>query len=341
MAHQLDQSADGTQTAFASAHEDAWHKLGNVVDHAMTAEEALEQAHLTGWNVRKTQATTNVINSEGVAQELVIPDQFAIVRDNPFQSGQVDVFGSVGKIYTVIQNEVHAELLDNLKDESGGFFETAGAVKGGSEVFLTIKLPNTMLIGGKDPVDTYIAALNTHHGQKSFQFIVTPVRVVCANTQAAAIKSATASFKARHTKNSVTGITQQVRDALGFTFKLQEEFQAEADKMIDAEYTNRQFAQLVKNLYPVKDNASDTVKRNAETHKVGMTELFKASPTISKDIAGTRWAAYQSVTEYLDHKIQFKGKSPEQASEFRALSAIQRSDSGDLKTKAFQLLTVS
>ncbi len=340
MAHQIDQSVDGTKAAFASAHEDAWHQLGTVVDHSMSADEALDLAHLRDWNVRKTQLTTNVMTSDGQQQELIVPDQFAIVRDNPFQPGQVDVFGVAGKQYTPIQNEAHAELLDNLKDESGGFFETAGAIKGGSEVFLTIKLPDTMMIGGKDPVDTYIAALNTHHGQKSFQFIVTPVRVVCANTQAAAIRSATASFKARHTKNSVTGITQQVRDALGLTFKLQEEFQTEADKMIEAEYTNRQFAQLVKNLYPVKDNASDTVKRNAETHKVGMTELFKASPTISKDIAGTRWAAYQSVTEYLDHFQQFKGKSVEEAAEFRAISAIQRSDSGDLKNKAFQLLSV-
>jgi hypothetical protein len=49
------------------------------------------------------------------------------------------VLGVVGRGYTPIQNEEHADLLD----ESGAHFETAGSIKGGRHVLLTMKLPDT------------------------------------------------------------------------------------------------------------------------------------------------------------------------------------------------------
>ena len=51
MAHELD-STNGV-VSFANSRTDAWHRLGQSVGHAMTAREALDAAHLSGWNVRK------------------------------------------------------------------------------------------------------------------------------------------------------------------------------------------------------------------------------------------------------------------------------------------------
>ena len=51
MAHELD-STNG-QVSFANSRTDAWHRLGQSVGHAMTAREALDAAHLSGWNVHK------------------------------------------------------------------------------------------------------------------------------------------------------------------------------------------------------------------------------------------------------------------------------------------------
>ena len=94
---------------------------------------------------------------------LEVPDQFATVRTNPV-TGRPDVLGVVGRGYTPIQNEEHAALLDALVDESGAHFETAGSLRGGRQVFLTMKLPTTMQIGGVDPVDLYLIAFNSHDG---------------------------------------------------------------------------------------------------------------------------------------------------------------------------------
>jgi hypothetical protein len=43
MAHELETFTNG-QTAFASARLTAWHRLGTVVDHTMTAEQAMATA---------------------------------------------------------------------------------------------------------------------------------------------------------------------------------------------------------------------------------------------------------------------------------------------------------
>ena len=50
---------------------------------------------------------------------------------------------------------------------------------------------------GVDPVGLYLAACNSHDGSSAFRLLVTPVRIVCANTQAAAISRAKASLTLR------------------------------------------------------------------------------------------------------------------------------------------------
>ena len=51
-----------------------------------------------------------------------------------------------------------------------------------------MRLPQHLSIGGTDRVDLNIAALNSHDGTSAFRLLVTPVRVVCANTQHAALR---------------------------------------------------------------------------------------------------------------------------------------------------------
>jgi len=59
-------------------------------------------------------------------------------------------------------------LLNALTDESGAVFETAGALRGGRETFVTMRLPESMAFdgidGSKDRTDFMLAALNSHDG---------------------------------------------------------------------------------------------------------------------------------------------------------------------------------
>ncbi len=239
MAHELE--TIGRRTAFVSAREHAWHKLGQVLPGAFTAAEAMQHAQLGGWNVRKEPLQTVVVGRDGVTT-LPIENKFATVRTNP-ETGTPEVLGVVGSAYRPIQNEAHCEILDALVDESGAHFETAGSLKGGRQVFLTMKLPHGIQVGGVDHVDTYVAALNSHDGSTAFRLLVTPIRVVCANTQAAAIRRAKASFSIQHSAGA-PGRIQAAREALGLTFAYMDAFQAEAEKMLDAGTTEAEFVQI-------------------------------------------------------------------------------------------------
>ena len=96
--------------------------------------------------VRKIGLTATEVTDDGVTS-LEVPDRFATVRTNPVTQA-TEYLGTVGSFYTPIQNEEHAELLNRLVDDSGAHFDTAGSLRGGRETFMTMKLPDTMLVGG-------------------------------------------------------------------------------------------------------------------------------------------------------------------------------------------------
>jgi len=223
MAHELD--ITNGQASFANARSDAWHRLGTSVGHAMTAREALDASHLANWNVRKMPLLIPqepIITVDGVTTPapIPVPDMFATVRDNPIVAGQVDYLGTVGTKYEPVQNEASCSILDALTDESGAHFETAGALRGGRETFVTMRLPKSMTLAGRDGnpdrTDWYLAALNSHDGSSRFRLLLTSVRIVCANTQAAAIAGAKSSYGIRHTAGARVAI-QEARTALPTT----------------------------------------------------------------------------------------------------------------------------
>ena len=152
MAHELD-STNGV-VSFSDSRTDAWHRLGQLVGHVMTAREALDAAHLSGWNVRKMALQIPqepIITDDGVTTPpaISVPDQFATVRTNPI-TGALDYLGVVGSKYEPVQNEASCILLDALTEEGGAVYETAGALRGGRETFVTMKLPTSMTFEGRD-----------------------------------------------------------------------------------------------------------------------------------------------------------------------------------------------
>lgn len=73
-------------------------------------------------------------------------------------SGETEYLGIVGQDYGVVQNEQCAEILDRLVDEVGGaHFQTAGSLRRGRSVFVTMKLPQMMTVAGVDSLDLHPA----------------------------------------------------------------------------------------------------------------------------------------------------------------------------------------
>ncbi|PSK95836.1 phage/plasmid-like protein (TIGR03299 family) [Haloactinopolyspora alba] len=332
MAHELD--INNGVASFASARQHAWHRLGTVLEDVFTAEEAMKHANLGGWNVRKTPLTTTVLGDEGVST-IEIPDRYATVRTNPV-TGQPDYLGGVvADGYQIIQNEEHAELLNALVDEGGAHFETAGALRGGRQVFLSMKLPQGITVGGVDDIETYIVALNSHDGRQAFRLLVTPVRVVCANTQAAALSDAKATYTVRHTANAQKAILE-AREALGVAFDYMDDFATEAERMINTSMAEGEFVEFTEKVFgKVTDDTGKRAARTATQRNAELLRLFNDADTNAK-IRGTRWGAYQAVTEYIDHLAPVKGKGD--AADIRAMRTATGDTARQAKEFAFAAL---
>jgi phage/plasmid-like protein (TIGR03299 family) len=332
MAHQIE--THGSEAAAIFARTDPWHRLGTTVrDRAFSAEEAMTIGRLGGWRVRKVPLIGHEVTPDGVTT--IDAPGYATVRDNPF-TGQPEALGVVGAGYEPLQNEDHADFLNNLAEQSGAAFDTAGSLRGGRQVFITMRLPDTLRIGGTDAVDLNIAALNSHDGSGAFRILVTPIRVVCANTQAAALAAHASSFAVRHTRNARASVAA-ARDALGLTFEYVEAFEAEAERLIQTTLTDGQFDALIEATFgPLDPDASERTKRaDADRHDV-LSFLFHDADT-QAGIRGTAWGGYQTVTEYVDHYAPVRAKAD--ANTARASRLLMSDAPSKTKRLAWSALT--
>lgn len=325
MSANIETFEDGS-AAFASAREIAWHKLGTVTSGAMTAEEALELAQLD-WKVKVSESPVGAL-----VNGVVIPvkDKFATYRDHPKMG--IQGLGVVGNRYVPIQNSDAFSFLNNLVDESGAIFETAGSLSGGRQVFMSIKMPESIqLNGGADSVDMYLMATTSHDGSKSFTAAVTPIRPVCTNTVALALDRAKSRFNLRHTIGA-QGKVAQAKEVLGLVHKYEAEFQLEVERLLDASYTNSQFEQLVETLFPIDDEATQVLTTKRTNQRDALLNLWTA-PT-QTIVGNTKWAAYNAVAEYADWFSPIRGVDPEKNRARRIVTG----ELDTLKNKALTLL---
>ena len=323
MAHELD--ITNGQASFVSAREDAWHKLGRTLDHAFTAEEAMTQGLLGGWDVRKVPM--QAIAEDGLL--VGVPNFQSVIRTNPV-TFDPESLGVVSPRYTVIQNEAHAEFLNTLVDESGAHFETAGALYGGRQVFMSMKLQGGIRVGGVDLVENYLTAINSHDGSMAFTLMVTPVRVVCANTLAVALGNHRHIYRIRHTTNALARV-QQAREALEVSWDYLDEFQSAANQLIDTTMTHARFMDIVTEEFGAPDDAHQAVATRRENKINELEELFVEAST-QEGVRDTAWAGFNAITEWLDHYSPRQGKDKDAS---RALAAVmEHSD----KTRALELM---
>lgn len=300
MSHEIETTEDG-RAAFVAAHTSAWHALGTTLDHGLSADEVMSEGHLGGWKVRKAPEFT--VAEDGT--RLVVPGRYAILRNNPFRP-QVEVIGSVGEAYHIIQNEEHTALLDALVDESGATFDTAGSLRGGRQVFVTMKMPSHIRVGGVDRVDNYIAAVNSHDGSMKFTIMVTPVRIVCANTLNLAFRNHSNTFTVRHTKGAQRALVGEARKALDLTFSYLEDFQAQAEELINITMTQSRFEEIVYKEFGPSEDSVGAVRTRTERKVDKMVDLFAEAYT-QAGIRETAWAGLNALTEWADHYSPVRG----------------------------------
>lgn len=334
MAHELEIQANG-EARMMYAGQAPWHGLGTAVEKELTWEGAIRMAGLDNWRLEKAP----IWAGGPMGEMLDVPDRKAIVRgmDNK-------VFGVVTNAYEIIPNEEAGAFLESLVGEGLAMFHTAGSLFGGRRVFVCCKLPGSVQVG-PDQIDKYFVAIWGHDGTMAFHIKWTPIRVVCWNTASAAFYirggkvNATDSVSIVHRANWKDRAAQ-AREALELTNVYYSRMEECFRRLLATPFRNSDFTAFTKRLYPDTQKANGGVIDRTDVREK-LTDLFHhGKGQDHPDVKNTRWAAWNAVTEYVDHHRDIpKGKDGD-VSDVR-MDSLLWGHGARIKKQALDLLTVS
>lgn len=272
----------------------AWASVGSWVqtpaNQGLSAAEIIREAGLD-WTVERHAAFADVLGPEGVTR-LELP-KAAYVRVDADGTPR-DVVGVNGPDYKIVQNTDMTDLLDGIVDGAGASFEAAGEYRNGANVFVAMRLPHGFTVGN-DQTDAYLFAENTHDGSGAYRISATMLRINCTNQIRALHRNAEYKIHFRHTKNlQATG--ERVRAALNLAVRATEELSAQAQSLADTPMDLAEFNSLVQTLLPIADDATDRIREARENDRGAILSLFQGETV--QNIANTRWAAWNAVSEF-------------------------------------------
>lgn len=345
MAHDLEIRSDNT-AAFLSVREIPWHQLGIVAGDDI---DSIEKATLVAQMRYKFSLEPVYVSVPsgmlGVDKFIgVVGDKQAVVREN-IDTAEIKAFGGGLSGKYIVHSLEDAWAWVNGLLPHGAKLETIGNLRDGAVAFLCVKLPVSALAGTPDQVDMYLTVRTSYDGSSATSAIISPVRVVCANTMAWAMKEATKTVKVRHNTDLVA--SDKVKAVLG----LAEEKVAQVDALkgkLSFSFSGNDMQELVTDLFPIREGILETVlMRGYDSLSTGdkrvftsmgnardkVFDLWRFSPYAAT--GGDGWSAYQAVVEYADHFASVKGD----ASLRRAEKQLEQENS-ELKLKALELMGV-
>lgn len=261
--------------------EKPWHGLGTCVEKAPTSREALELAGLD-WEIEGKP----VYDESG----LVIPGYVANTR-----STDARVMGIVSNKYSVVQNREAFDFTDALIGE-GVTYETAGSLRGGKQIWLLGKMPDTKILG--EAFEPYICFTNTHDGSGAVRACMTPIRVVCNNTLNMALSEAKRAWSTPH-RGNVQAKLEEARQTLQLAEQYLVSLDEEADRMANAKMSDDEIKAALDKLFELPKDATERMKRTAETAK---DEIIVCAfrPDLAQFL-NTKWGFVNAVSDYVGH----------------------------------------
>ena len=294
MAHNLE-ILNGEASMFY-VNDPPWHKLGTKLNRPATAEEAIRAAKLD-WEVAKVP-----LYAAGNARVFPAEGEFGIVRKDKWDSDDCTVLGVVGEQYTPLQNREAFTFFDPIVGEGAAIYHTAGVLGAGERIWILAKLPDSIRVKNGDITDKFLLLSNSHDGESAVQVKFTPIRVVCENTLTMALGKGK-TIRVAHTKN----VQQRLREAQDLLGIIRTEF-AEIEKnfntMAQVQMDDDRLGDYMGLVFP--DPADPKDWRGAERaakHRF-WSRYFFANGKGNREygVERTLWAAYNGVTEYIDHR---------------------------------------
>lgn len=320
MSHGLEIINDEAQMFYRG--KTPWHGLGRMIeqDQTLTSEEAIVAAGLD-WSVE----TKPLYLADGT-----IAPSNAVVRTD-----RNEILGVVGKNYTPLQNTKAFEFFDKFVSSGQVTYEAAGSLKDGKKVWVLAKINrDPIVVAGNDIVNKYVLLSNGHDGLHSLRVGFTPIRVICANTEAMAINSEMSKLlRVKHGVNIETNLDKiaEIMDIANAQF----EATAEQYRFLASRQINSSDLEKFIKLTFTGPKYMELEKEGLEVNKRLIQKIIplfeKGRGNDMPEIKGTAWAAYNAVTEYLQHE---KGNSND-----ARLDSIWFGQGANTSVKALDVIT--
>lgn len=294
MSHELSfyTDADGQKKAeMTYTGATPWHKFGTACNNLMTAEEVLKNAHLD-WLVGKIP----LYSSDGRMAKGI----------NAIERRDTGAFlGYVGDQYIPFQNIDAFNFFDNIVSRDEAVYETAGALFGGSKVWIMARLPDYLRVGDDDKILKYLLLSTSHDGTARIRGKVTPTRVVCWNTMQITMRGAGESVSIHH-KGDVNAKVSAAGKMLSIANKLYEDLGKIFNQMAMKKVAIDQSFQYFERLFPVFVNSQGVSNLESRNEIIEQVVNLRESGKGTEMARGTLWGDYQAVVEYVDYYKPFR-----------------------------------
>ncbi len=300
-----------------------WHREGVALQDPPDVRTGIVAAGLD-WQVQKTDLFSH--------DQKKIPGIYGMTR-----SDTNVVLGVVKNDYSILQNTNAFAFFDPLIRDGSLHLETAGALGQGEIVWVLAQLTKGREIRPKkdDLVNRYLLLSNSHDGSAAVHVKFTPIRVVCQNTLTMALSEGNA-LKIKHRGDMdkhLAAAQELVQKSIADYDALSKHYQGMVEYELNSNKVEKYFARL----YPVPDlsviqTPEQFYKREANLR--AQDELFymfeNGIGVRELKIEGTLWAAYNAVTEFIDHPKDYK------LGDNRLLKRIWYGEGARIKARAFQ-----
>ena len=317
MAHDL--ATTNGRTAMMYTGETPWHGLGTKLDEPATAAEAIEAAGLN-YEVE----LRSLVTDDGIS----VPDRKAVIRRDTDA-----VLGVVGNSYQPVQNHQCFGFLDAVVADGQLRYHTAGALGKGQKVWMLAKLPGEIRVkDSEDVTEKYLLLSNSHDGTSALRVFYTPIRIVCANSLGAAERRGRKEGVSIVHKGDLRAKVAEAQEILGLAKRFYDDVGEHIDRLASHYPSRQQLEEYFTSLYPDAPNAKN---RRAENVRSELFRLFEDGRGQNiPEVRMTTWAAFNAVTEFVDHFRSTRGRTP-QAKASRRLDSAWFGSGARLKAEAW------
>ena len=307
MSHELSIRKDGSAELLL-ADKGAWHQLGEIVQGVFNSQEAIQK--VIPWEALSLNLFAHAPKHSPHAYlaDLWSSGFCRVNSKGIFRSDTGNCLGIVGNGYAVVQPQHMFNHVDSLIEGTGYHYESVGALKGGSVLFITARVGELDILSSGDKIRTYLAFLNSFDGSLAAQVYLTGTRIVCMNTlQYSLSDKRSGSVKYKHTRG-VHEKLNQAQSLMAGVLATEQDLQTKLETLAKRKIQTRQsYESILDKLFPGDSGKTKSIKSQ-------VTALYADNDhNAFPDWAGTPYALYNAVTNYVDHDRATRGEDKERS----------------------------